>query len=224
MGCADTTILTIRRKLFNMQNLIKAILQKQGVCYLNLSEEDLKSWNFVNANPPLLNTKLLFYAAARPHFDYFFSRADYLGLAGQEFLGLVEDEKFKQLLGKFTGKFVDHGLFLKTAETILKQNIHITLITTSNFQPAFNFKANKTIFIDDINLFGNPEPVWRKIQSQLPKTPTVFFLALGLEKFLIGPRLKLKFGSPVVDIGLKKPEKTKLGKKIKILVKKFINK
>jgi hypothetical protein len=207
-----------------MQDLFEKIQSGQGVCYLNLEQADLKLWNFLASPEPLTNTKLLFYAAARPHFDYFFRHIDYLGLAGEQLMSLAEDEKFFRQLKDFLGMYLPHEMVMSEAAKIIIHKSNVTLITTPNYNPGAAIKADRTIIIDDVNLFGNPEPVWRKVQARLPKTTGVFLLALGTEKFLIGPRLKLKFGLPVIDIGARRKVNAGLDKKLKNLVKRIINK
>lgn len=207
-----------------MQDLINKINQVQPVCYLELTAADLKFWNFLAAPQPLFNTKLLFTAAARPHFDYFFTRVDYLALKDQKFINLVEDEKFKRQLSGFSGKYLSPESVIESVLPIIAKKQNITLITTPDYAAGQDIKAHRTIVIDDINLFGNPEPIWRKIQKQLPKTTDVFLLALGMEKFLIGPRLKLKYNLPVLDIGAKPKAASKLTKKFKALAGRIIPK
>lgn len=205
--------------------IIELMGKKQAVCYLHAEAEDLKLWNFLTPTPALLNTKLLFWAATRPHFDYCFKHIDFLGLDGLEYLDLAEEPEYKGQLANFKDSFVSHQILLENLQkSFVAHKFKTTLITTKALVALTNLSADATIVLDDINLFGNPEPVWRKIQLKLPKRTDVFLLALGPEKFLIGPRLKIKFNLPVLDVKSEQPQSVSAYNKFKAATKRLIYK
>jgi hypothetical protein len=182
------------------QELFSKIENGTACCYLRLWPEDLKMWNFMAQGQGLFNTHLLFKAAARPHFDYFFERIDYLGLESIADLDLADDVEFKTRLFNKRAAFIlpeEISLGLKTA--LKDKNLNCVIISDGS-KPKAPFFSSPIINIRGTELFGNVEPVWLNLKKRLPKQIDLFFLALGEPKFLIGPRLKLEFNKPVIDI------------------------
>ena len=170
-------------------------------CYLQLTSEDLNLWNFDSREIQPQTTHQLFTAAARPHFDYFFERVDYLGLSQPGDLSAVADEKFKQLLTAQSSVTVSSdNISAEVLKWVNGKKPNAVIITDGKSGVLPGFPNLHQVKIRGLELFGNTEPVWLDLKRRLPKSVKVFFLALGPEKFLIGPRLKMRFNVPVVDV------------------------
>ena len=184
-----------------LNSLLSQLRERTAVSYLQLEPWQVEMWDFLTTRPPLFNTRLLFRAAARPHFDYLFSEIDFLGMQDPAVVETVVDAAFQKQLLSLAENFLQPVQALQALEEIIRlDKLRCTLITTKVLRARVRITAAAVVTVDDIDPFGNVEPVWRSIQAQLPAHTDVFLLGLDIEKFLIGPRLKMKFKKPVVDV------------------------
>jgi hypothetical protein len=198
------------------------IKQRQPVCCLNLSLQDLEMWNFLSLAPQVLNTHLLFKAASRHHFDYFLSLVDFVSLPSVG-LDMVEDDQFRQQLGQLKTLSQMHTEFIEELKNhILEAGLKAILVTNREMKDSLKLPFSQKIVLVDRELFGNTEPVWRQLKRQVPKGADIFLLALGEEKFLIGPRLKLEYNRPVIGLAAAIEPKTALKKKVKSFIKRAL--
>ncbi len=199
---------------------LNKIQNQEPLCYLNIREADAKMWNYLTTEPPLFNTRLLFRAAARPHFNYFLTLVDFISWSDGINLSMVEDKDFSDALQNISKIGIPRSVLMEQLNPLIRKNsFSTTLVTTREYENANLIAADKKIVLNNEDLFGNVEPVWRGLLQKLPKNNNIFFLSMGPEKFLIGPRLKVKFGLPVIDIGGEiKPKRT-----MKNIIKKFLS-
>jgi hypothetical protein len=201
-------------------NFLLKIKNGTACCYLRLWPANLKMWNFMAAGSQVFNTHLLFKASARPHFNYFFEAVDYFGLQNAGDLSLVDDAQFKTQLESRQGSFISPvGIPESLAAWLKEKKLNAVVISDGQTGIVPGFSGLPQIKLKGLELFGNTEPVWLGLKNQLPKNVDIFFLVLGEEKFLIGPRLKLIFGKPVVDIAEILKPKDGLARKAKSFLK-----
>ena len=207
------------------ETFLKNLQEKQSCCYLNFSKGQLSMWNFLADSMPVLNTYLLFKAAPRPHFDYLFPKTTLLGFQDSQSVSLTSDEPFRSMLGKIPASELQHApLADEVLKIIKKLNLKTVLITTPALKSRTDFKAAHTVLLEDKNIFGNVEPVWRQLKRKLPSAFDAFVLALGEEKVLIGPRLMLSFNKPVFDLAVNTAPLLSSKHKVKAIVKKVLKK
>lgn len=188
-----------------MNRLLDKISIGEPTCYINLNRADLIMWNFLSVSTPVTNTSLLFRAAARPHFNYLFPYIDRLGMSSEEELNLIDDTLFsEQIRGVDQNTYIQHAKFLQELRVLLSsdRSRKIVLISTSKDAGLAGVRFHKVVNIHNADLFGNVEPVWKTIREQLDGTADIYLLSMGLEKFLIGPRLKMLYQKPVLDVQL----------------------
>lgn len=203
--------------------LLQQIKNAEPACYLNIEESEFRMWNFLAEDYPIFDTELLFRAACRPHFDYFFPQVDYLGVKDQALLLTVNDPLFKnQILEKQKIFLNPQAVLQALIDFFVRENIPVTLVTNKQLSGKINFKPKRTIVLEDFDLFGNVEPVWLQLKSQLSVQDKIFGLVLGLEKYLIAPRLKLFSNCPVVDLKPEFKESPTLTRQAKNLVKRIL--
>lgn len=166
----------------------------------------LTLWNYTSGpSGRILNTKLLFQKAARPHFDFYLKYIDNLFLLDEIGLDVVKDEKYKSELSArsvlqkkdFTARIAD----LQTQSGVVVLNLK------GRELPNLPENQFAVVQVSEKYPLANTEVLWRKIRKALSEIdPKVVLVNLGVERAWVIPRITLVLGVEAIDVSFTTPK------------------